>query len=353
MTTDERLAALEAKMDALTAPPSDYYTSRYSGEEIDAAIAAVPGKAETAQLCNRNLLDNWYFGNPVNQLGQTEYSTNWNQYTIDRWSTEGNVGDIKVVVSTSRVDVTNTHSQSAGHLVQFKQNLPAELCLPGKTYTLSVLTENVVGGVGCYLSQVGAPYQASFQGPIASGLSTYTGVMIDGQQRVGFILGHGATMSSIAVKLELGSQQTLAHQDADGNWILNEIPDCGEQLRRCQRYQFEAFDRILAGQGFLAQVKATDSTQAYGVLPTPVTMREGSFPALVTDCSAANPYNAFGIYSTGYSSGEGMITGISLFGRIQNGVILRAAGSNFVAGNDYQIWVENQNAHQLLLDLNL
>ena len=40
MTTDERLAALEAKLDALTAPPSDYYTSRYSGEEIDAAIAA-------------------------------------------------------------------------------------------------------------------------------------------------------------------------------------------------------------------------------------------------------------------------------------------------------------------------
>ena len=45
MTTDERLAALEAKMDALITPPSDYYTSRYSGEEIDAAIAAVPGWA--------------------------------------------------------------------------------------------------------------------------------------------------------------------------------------------------------------------------------------------------------------------------------------------------------------------
>ena len=39
-----------------------------------------------------------------------------------------------------------------------------------------------------------------------------------------------------AVKLALGSQQTLAHQDADGNWVLNEIPDYGEQLARCQRY---------------------------------------------------------------------------------------------------------------------
>ena len=39
-----------------------------------------------------------------------------------------------------------------------------------------------------------------------------------------------------AAKLELGSQQTLAHQDKNGNWVLNEIPDFGEQLARCQRY---------------------------------------------------------------------------------------------------------------------
>ena len=37
-TTEERLAALEEKMNALTAPPDDYYTSRYSGEEIDALL---------------------------------------------------------------------------------------------------------------------------------------------------------------------------------------------------------------------------------------------------------------------------------------------------------------------------
>ena len=46
----------------------------------------------------------------------------------------------------------------------------------------------------------------------------------------------GAQILVHAAKLELGSQQTLAHQDADGNWILNEIQDYGEQLSRCQRY---------------------------------------------------------------------------------------------------------------------
>ena len=38
-----------------------------------------------------------------------------------------------------------------------------------------------------------------------------------------------------AAKLELGSQQTLAHIE-NGAWQLNEIPDYGEQLARCQRY---------------------------------------------------------------------------------------------------------------------
>ena len=43
-----------------------------------------------------------------------------------------------------------------------------------------------------------------------------------------------------AIKLELGDTQTLAHQNADSNWVLNEIPDYGEQLARCQRY-FQTF----------------------------------------------------------------------------------------------------------------
>ena len=38
MITEERLAALEAQMAALVEPPTEYYTSRYSGEEIDKGI---------------------------------------------------------------------------------------------------------------------------------------------------------------------------------------------------------------------------------------------------------------------------------------------------------------------------
>ena len=49
-----------------------------------------------------------------------------------------------------------------------------------------------------------------------------------------------------AVKLELGTEQTLAHQE-NGVWVLNEIPDYGEQLRRCQRY----YQRLKASSGYM------------------------------------------------------------------------------------------------------
>ena len=99
----------------------DTYTSQFSGEEIDAALRAahiisgastpaelrdkleirgdtIPVSAEDSTLIsealtkipttsgggvNPNLLDNWYFGRPVNQRGQTEYTTTG--YTVDRW----------------------------------------------------------------------------------------------------------------------------------------------------------------------------------------------------------------------------------------------------------------------------
>ena len=99
----------------------DTYTSQFSGEEIDSALRAaqiisgastlaelrekleirgdnIPVSAEDSTLIsealtkipttsgggvNPNLLDNWYFGNPVNQRGQTEYTGGG--YTVDRW----------------------------------------------------------------------------------------------------------------------------------------------------------------------------------------------------------------------------------------------------------------------------
>lgn len=70
----------------------------------------------------------------------------------------------------------------------------------------------------------------------------------------------------LAAKLELGDTQTLAHKE-NGVWVLNEIPDYGEQLARCQRYA-RAY-KCLLGQTFLPLGAYRSDRKAVSfVLPT-------------------------------------------------------------------------------------
>ena len=72
---------------------STYYTSKYSGEEIDArldAMSVIAGANTSQQLLNQlgagvrpNLLINPFF--QVNQRGQTSYSGTYGVYTVDGW----------------------------------------------------------------------------------------------------------------------------------------------------------------------------------------------------------------------------------------------------------------------------
>lgn len=60
LTLEERVAALERKLLAREAAeePTEYYTSKYSGEEIDALLDKAAGGGTSPR---RNILDNWYF----------------------------------------------------------------------------------------------------------------------------------------------------------------------------------------------------------------------------------------------------------------------------------------------------
>ena len=79
----------------------------------------------------------------------------------------------------------------------------------------------------------------------------------------------GKSADVLAVKVELGSTQTLAHQE-NGVWVLNEIPDYGEQLARCQGYQ------LIFGAGYepigIGQATASNAVEIY--VPTPATFRK-------------------------------------------------------------------------------
>lgn len=241
-TTEERLAALEAKMAQLTATtPTTYYTHQYSGEEIDAAVGrAVTGGALDTSVTNvsnqlgtfvrPNLLDNWYFGNPVNQRGQTEYAGGG--YSIDRWR----IGTDKNMALSISDDKLSIVTDTVDSYFNFDQCLEAKVFRVGATYTFSFLVDNYRNINQLYLSEGNSNF--IFTDNLVTMTFTVNS-LISSIPYIGIQFKTNTTTSLFAAKLELGPTQTLAHREGD-KWILNEVPDYGEQLRRCQRY-FQTF----------------------------------------------------------------------------------------------------------------
>ena len=230
----------------------------HTAQQIDDAVALAP------QLSNPNLLDNWYFGNPVNQRGKTEYTGN--SYYIDRWrSWDGDSSSLSVVSGGIKI---------AGTLYQYLESVVFEE-LWGKTVAISLLLADGTLYTDSFVLKMADWYSVRIN---AHGLnSIQLGINNDDfeSRSNNFFRVIPATVGTLsdtilAAKLELGSQQTLAHQDADGNWVLNEIPNYGEQLRRCQRY----FCRFNFGRNDLFFGSLTSNLdKAWITIPTPVVMR--------------------------------------------------------------------------------
>lgn len=238
---------------------STYYTSKYSGEQIDEAVRKILDGEMTGDYADRqlsnldtpqgalanlgagvrpNLLDNAIFiggGSqqgggqlPVNQRGQTSYTAVG--YAIDRWrcvaSTTLNINSDGIIINTSNLgDMIHT----------FAPNI-----IPGKTYTLSVLAEIIAGSPRLGAWDVG-------EVKMTNGLSKFTFTAVSTTDSVYFCRNaDGDPVCSVkakAAKLELGSTQTLAYQDEYGAWQLLPQPesDYATQLVKCQRY-FRSFN---------------------------------------------------------------------------------------------------------------
>lgn len=209
---------------------------------------------------NPNLLVNWYFPRPVNQRGQTEYTTG-GAYTLDRWWMQYDTtlsivdGGIKI---GGKWDVQ-----------QYFENT-----LPNATYTLSLLYKDRTGSDPLRLIAGNRTDGdlAKTESKDASGILSITfSTAKSNKVNFGFTGSTDNSAIIIAIKLELGDTQTLAHKE-NGVWVLNEIPDFGEQLRRCQRYLFSArgtTNYVCVGSGYIS----ADGTEAVIVVPTPVSLR--------------------------------------------------------------------------------
>lgn len=216
--------------------------------------AATP--EDVQKFARKNLLDNWYFANCINQRGQTEYTTPW-AYTIDRWMV-GGAGTLNI----------RNQGISFTHLIYQKLEDYVVNAITGKTVTVSVLTAYGV------LASYTATYSAdSYVDATVNGVNILFGGAISGHGLNFPTVTIGGDQYLVAIKLELGTEQTLAHQE-NGVWVLNEIPDYGEELAKCQRY---------ALFGRLRGVPTNRWGRSVGfAFPTPVTMRgELGAPSIV------------------------------------------------------------------------
>lgn len=194
--------------------------------------------AAKVQPCNRNLLDNWYFGNPVNQRDVSGTISSAG-YFLDRWKLVSG----SVTINTDGITLNGTMQQVLE-------------TAPVGTVTASALTQAGVGDVV----------------PAYDSASKTVTVTADGKKLV-------------AVKLELGPQQTLAHQE-DGVWVLNEIPDYGEELTKCMRYlQVLAAPYDTSGNG-VAIGYANNTVDLWVPIPLAVPMRISPTPTVPTGGTA-------------------------------------------------------------------
>ena len=280
----------------LPGPPAPVGQLDHTAQGVGGAVAIAP------QLSNPNLLDNWYFGNPVNQRGQTTYTTSSDEYTIDRWMKSAGTLNIEDgYISASLTD--------QGSIVQY---IEPDLfkAIAGKTLTFSVLHQD-----GQLKKTTFTPDSNYTNTDLWIGLGGEYGTMIyrwsGGHPNLVYTNSQNGEL--VAVKLELGDQQTLAHQE-NGVWMLNEIPDYGEQLRRCQRY-FQRITGVL-GSGFI-----DTNTLAYVSVIIPV-MR--SVPTISPKSDAS-----IRIRHTGSPVTSTIIEAINVYTR---GCILRATTSGLTKG---------------------
>lgn len=191
--------------------------------------------ATKVQPCNRNLIINWYFGNPVNQRDVSGTISSAG-YFLDRWKLVSG----SVTINTDGITLNGTMQQVLE-------------TAPVGTVTASALTQAGGGEV----------------------VPTY-----NSETKTVTVTAAGEKL--VAVKLELGTEQTLAHQNSSGAWVLNEIPDYGEELTRCMRYlQIISTPYDTSGNG-VAIGYANNTVDLWVPIPLAVPMRISPTPTIPT-----------------------------------------------------------------------
>lgn len=240
-----------------------------AANETEVELVSLPN------ICNPNLLDNWYFGNPVDQRAGWVVPPNVMLYedadlTVEKWPSGTSIpvtfindtvahltgfpyyckrsacirgyATSEYAIDRWRIGSSGTLTIQNGYITfssndEIGRNLEEYLDdFPAGTYTLSALVEN--GADARLIAGANDTFYAANISDDSKQVVSVTFVKTTTGRVTVYLQSINKAVSWFAVKLELGSQQTLAHQE-NGAWVLNEIPDYGEQLRRCQRYYWK------------------------------------------------------------------------------------------------------------------
>ena len=279
----------------LTGQPAQVDQLDHTAQQIDDGLNIARG------VSNPNLLDNWYFGNPIDQRQGHIVNPNTTYYSDNTLTTSAGTTSAYVTAYRYATGTANgvnyasfklTDSDTAptyyaapenvvrgytgaGYGIDMWASNRASVLITDDGVTIIGDSNGICQKIDNYKALSGQLVTISILAKSRSGV--LVGSLISGSFRHNFtsdglLLSETITLPELtaplecwmymegvgestlkAAKLELGTEQTLAHQDADGNWQLNEIPDYGEQLRRCMRYFQVVTNGTLVGSLYTSQ----------------------------------------------------------------------------------------------------
>ena len=248
---------VDARVSAVKSKTFATLDARFEETEQDITTHKADNAAHGG-IYHKNLLHNWDFRNPVNQRGQSSYSGV--TYTIDRWQQKAS-SDVTTVNVGS---VTFGKSTNVGpFIIQVVENLSA---LAGRQVTFSVKILAIEGVVRLRFLKTDYSNEAESGNINSTGIFSFTHTITSETIGVAIVATTaGAKVTLESAKLELGPVSTLA----------NDPPaDFGEELRKCQRYLFNAIDAPASGVGAaLGTGIALSETEIRILLPIPAHMR--------------------------------------------------------------------------------
>ena len=198
-----------------------------------------------AGASNQNILHNWDFRNPINQMRQSVYTSIGSTfYSIDRWFGSSLVG-FRVSTRSDGIEIFNPDNNIPRGIFQKVENIEM---YDGLTLTYSVMFNNeIFSGTFILNSLLSNPHIVT-----PFGFLSYNATF-------GFSIHVNPNTSVIiqSVKLEAGSISTLK----------NDPPmDFGRELAICQRYQ-------LVLNNFRARATSASLNHIEFMIPIIVTMR--------------------------------------------------------------------------------